>query len=161
ALADSLIGTAARATAAVGAAGGVLSSVEFAAPPTLLSAPVQVAAETLAVVAIEIKLIAELHEVYGRGPVGTPAVRGAAFLGSWVRRRGLDPFGSSGSWTGVVGGAARRELRARLLRRAGRNMTTVVPFLAGAVAGAALNRRETRNLGERIRQDLRATSRDT
>jgi len=150
-----LISTAARATAAVGAAGGLLSTVELAAPPTLLSAPVQVAGETVAVVAIELKLIAELHEIHGRAVVGTTAQQGAAYLGSWVRRRGLDPFTSSGGGlTGALGGAARRELRQRLVRRAGRNAASVVPFLAGAVAGAALNRRETLKLGQAIAKDL-------
>ena len=153
-LAASLIASASRVTGAIGAAGGLLSTVEMAAPPTLLSAPVQVAAETLAVVAVELKLIAELHEVYGRAPAGTPAVRAAAYLGSWARRRGIDPFGGT-SLTGVISGAARRELRQRLLRRAGRNLTTVIPFLAGAVAGAALNQRETRKLGDQIAHDLR------
>jgi hypothetical protein len=103
---------------------------------------------------VELKLIAELHEVYGHAPAGTPAVRAAAYLGSWARRRGIDPFGGT-SLTGVISGAARRELRQRLLRRAGRNLTTVVPFLAGAVAGAALNQRETRKLGDQIAHDLR------
>ena len=134
----------------------MLSTIEMAAPPLLLSAPIQVAAETLAVVAVEIKLIAELHEVYNRSPVGTPATRGAAYLGAWVRRRALDPFGTGGGrWSGVISGAARRELRQRLLRRAGRNVTTIMPFLAGAVAGAALNQRETKKLGERIIADLK------
>src|SRR3954447_4894647 len=154
ALAEALIANATRVTGAIGAAGGLLATVEMAAPPLLLSAPVQVAAETLAVVAVEMKLIAELHEVYGRAPVGTQAVRAAAFLGSWARKRGIDPF-TSPALGGVVSGAARRELRQRLLRRAGRNVTTVIPFLAGAVAGAALNQRETRRLGERIVKDLR------
>jgi hypothetical protein len=154
-LATSLIATASRVTGAIGAAGGILSTVELAAPPLLLSAPIQVAAETLAVVAVEVKLIAELHEVYSRAPAGTPAVRAAAYLGAWSRRRGIDPFSGGPGLTEVIGGAARRELRQRLLRRAGRNVTTVVPFLAGAVAGAALNQRETRRLGERIAADLR------
>jgi len=155
AIARQLIATAARATAAIGAAGGLLSTVEMAAPPALLSAPVQVAAETVAVVAIEVKLIAELHELFGRGAPGTPATRGAAYLGAWVRRRGLDPFADRPGLGGVIGGAARAQLRQRLLRRAGRNATSVVPFLAGAVAGAALNRRETLRLGGRIVDDLR------
>jgi hypothetical protein len=154
ALAAALIATSSRVTGAIGAAGGLLSTIEMAAPPTLLSAPVQIAAETLAVVAVELKLVAELHEVYGHVPSGTPSVRAAAYLGSWSRRRGIDPFATT-SLTGVVGGAARRELRQRLLRRAGRNVTTVVPFLAGAVAGAALNQRETRRLGDQIVRDLR------
>jgi hypothetical protein len=155
ALAHALIANATRVTGAIGAAGGVLATVEFAAPPLLLSAPVQVAAETLAIVAVELKLVAELHEVYGKAPVGTPAVRAAAYLGSWVRRRGIDPFTGGAGLTGVISGAARRELRQRLVRRAGRNVTTVMPFLAGAVAGAALNQRETKRLGERIIKDLR------
>jgi hypothetical protein len=154
-LATTLISTAARLTAGIGAAGGLLSTVEMAAPPALLTAPVQVAAETLAVVAVEIKLVAELHEVYGLAPAGTPSVRAAAYLGAWVRRRGIDPFSPRPGLGGVISGAARRQLRDRLIRRAGRNLTTVVPFLAGAVAGAALNRRETSKLGERIVADLR------
>ena len=58
--------------------------MEFAAPPTLLTAPVQLAAETLLVAAIEIKLLAELHEVYGV-PADRPAARPSDGL-----RRGLD-----------------------------------------------------------------------
>lgn len=155
ALAEALIANATRVTGAIGAAGGLLSTIEIAAPPLLLSAPVQIAAETLAVVAVEVKLIAELHEVYDQSPVGSPAVRAAAYLGSWTRRRGIDPLIGGPGLSGVVSGAARRELRQRLIRRAGRNATTVVPFLAGAVAGAALNQRETRRLGQRIAADLR------
>ena len=33
-------------------------------------------------------------------------------------------------------------------------MTTLAPFLAGALAGAELNRRETRSLGEALLRDL-------
>jgi hypothetical protein len=49
---------------------------------------------------------------------------------------------------------ARRELRRRIIRRAGENAATVMPLLAGAVAGASLNSRETRRLGEAIAKDL-------
>jgi hypothetical protein len=152
-LAQVLVETAARATAAVGAAGGVVSSLEFTAPPLLLTSPVQIAAETLAVVAIELKLVAELHEVYGRAVVGTPAVRTAAYLGAWTRKRALDRSGGTGL-AGLLGGTARRELRRRVMRRAGENVATVLPFMAGAVAGASLNSRETRKLGATIAKDL-------
>jgi hypothetical protein len=154
-LARVLIDGAARATGAVGAAGGVVSSLEFVAPPLLLTSPVQVAAETLAVVAIELKLVAELHEVYGRAVVGPPAVRTAAYLGAWTRRRGIDPFSGGPGLSGVLTGAARRELRRRVVRRAGGNVATVMPFMAGAVAGASLNSRETRKLGEALTKSLR------
>jgi hypothetical protein len=153
-VAEQLVAVAARTTAAIGAAGGLLSTLEVAAPPAFLSAPVQVAAETLAVTAVEVKLVAELHELFGRAAPGTPATRGAAYLGAWARRRGLDPFADKQGFGGVLGGAARAQLRQRLLRRAGRNAATVVPFLAGAVAGAALNRRETLRLGSRMIDEL-------
>jgi hypothetical protein len=154
ALAASLVAAAARATGAVGVAGGLVSSLEMAAPPLLLSSPVQVAAETLAVVAIELKLVAELHEVYGQPAIGTPAVKTAAYLGAWTRRRALEPGPGRPGLTATLNGAARRELRRRLMRRAGTNMTTVIPFLAGAVAGGSLNSRETKRLAERICRDL-------
>ena len=89
-LAESLIASAARTTAAIGAAGGALASAELAAPPTLLAAPVQLAAETVAVVAVELKLVAELHVVYGRAPVGTRSQVATAYLMSWAGKSGID-----------------------------------------------------------------------
>jgi hypothetical protein len=153
-LASALVDTASRATGAVGAAGGVVSTLEFTAPPLLLTSPVQVAAETLAVVAVELKLVAELHEVYGHAVAGTPAVRTAAYLGAWTRRRGLDPSRGGAGLPGLLTGTARRELRRRLMRRAGENVATVLPLMAGALAGASLNSRETRKLGAKITKDL-------
>jgi hypothetical protein len=78
-LAEALVRNAARSSAAVGAAGGALAAVEWAAPPALLSAPVQLTAETLAVVAIEVKLIAELQEVYRLPVAGSPRQRATAW----------------------------------------------------------------------------------
>ncbi len=155
ALAESLVRTASRATAAIGAAGGALSAAELAAPPTLLAAPVQLAAETLAVVAVELKLVAELHVVYGRAPLGTAGQVATAYLQSWAAQRGLDPRGGDGGLGSVLSTAARQQLRARIVRRLGRNMSTLAPFLAGALAGAELNRRDTRRLGDKLLGDLR------
>jgi hypothetical protein len=154
-LAEALITTAARTTAAIGAAGGALASAELAAPPALLAAPVQLAAETIAVVAVELKLVAELHVVYGRAPLGTRAQLATAYLMSWAAKRGIDPAAGPPSLATVLGTAARSQLRSRVLRRLGRNVSTMAPFLAGAVAGAELNRRETRSLGDKLRADLR------
>jgi hypothetical protein len=154
-IADQLIRTASRTTAAFGAAVGALAAVEFAAPPALLAAPVQLAAETLAVAAVEVRLIAELHELLGRPAYGTGAQRGAAYLMSWMRERALDPKVGAAGLTAILGATAKRELRTTLLRRAGRGVTMLVPFLAGAVAGAVVNRRVTRSLGERLTAELR------
>ncbi|WP_285495205.1 hypothetical protein [Actinomadura sp. NBRC 104425] len=155
-LADSLVRVASNATTAVGAAGGALAAVEFAAPPLLLSAPAQLAAETLVVAAIEVKLIAELHEVYGVRAQGSGAARAAAYLTAWGKQRGLSPLEiKNGSFTNALGSAAKAALRKRLMRSFGRSISTLGPFLTGAAAGAALNRSATKRVAEAVRADLR------
>ena len=152
---EALIAGAARVTAGIGAAGGALAAAQLAAPPTLLAAPAQVAAETVAVVLVELKLVAELHVAHSRAAGGTPAQQASAYLSAWVGRKGLDPGVGVARLGTVVATAARQQLRSRLVRRFGRNLSTLAPFLAGAVAGAELNRRETRKLGEGLARDLR------
>jgi hypothetical protein len=153
-LAQAIISGAAKATAAVGVAGGALAAVEFSAPPTLLSVPVQIAAETLAVAAIEVKLVAELHEVYGSAVPGPLRTRALSYLMSWGDRRGIDPRNAR-ALTTTLSITARAQLRRRVLRRAGRNLSTMGPILTGAALGATVNMRETRRLGDKIRRDLR------
>lgn len=153
-IAESLLRAASLSTAAVGGVAGALAAVEFAAPPTLLAVPVQLAAETLAVAAIEIKLVAELHELYGQRAPGGTVQRGTAYLSSWVRQRAIDPV-RGGGVAGVLGQAAKRELRSRLIGRLGRSAASLAPFLAGAVAGSEVNRRATRSLGEKLIAELR------
>lgn len=91
-LADDLVRTASNATTAIGAAGGALAAVEFTAPPLLLTAPAQVAAEAVVVAAIEVKLIAELHEVYGVQIPGGLTTRGATYATAWAKQRGVNPL---------------------------------------------------------------------
>ena len=155
-LAAALVRSATFATAGVGAAGGALAALQHAAPPTLLAAPLQLTAETLAVVAVELKLVAELHVVYGRAPLGPPAQVASAYVAAWAAKRGVDHPSGIPALGVVLGAAARQQLRRRLARRLGRNVTTMAPFFAGAVAGAELNRRETRTLGETLIGELRA-----
>lgn len=155
-LADRLVRNAARATAAVGAAGGGVAALEWAATPSLLTAPVLIAAETVAVVAIEIKLIGELHEVYRQPLPGSGGQRAIGLVNSWAGRRGVTPL-APGGMAVILGTAARKELRDRLLRRFGRNLTTLGPLLTGAAVAGFLNRRATLSLAEAIRKDLRAT----
>lgn len=156
-LAASLVRSACLATAGVGAAGGALAAVQHAALPTLLAAPVQLTAETLAVVAVELKLVAELHVVYGRAPVGGRGEVASAYVAAWAAKRGVDHASGVPALGVVLGAAARQQLRRRLARRLGRNVSTMAPFLAGAVAGAELNRRETRSLGTALIEELRAS----
>ena len=156
ALAEALITNAVRTTAAVGAAAGAITAVEVVAPPLLLTAPVLLSSETLVVVAVELKLVAELHVVYGRAPMGTRAQVLVAYLTAWAGRHAVpDGGGPSGpDLAAALSTAVRAQLRQRVLRRLGRNVSTLVPFLAGALAGAELNRRETRRLGEALLREL-------
>jgi len=154
-LAAALIRNASVVTAGIGATAGALAAVEIAAPPALLAAPVQLAAETLAVVAVELKLVAELHVVYGKAPLGNRRQVAFAYLTSWAAKRGLDTSTGGPSLSDVLSTAARQQVRQRVVKRLRRNLTSLAPFLAGAVAGAELNRRETRGLGEALQRDLR------
>jgi hypothetical protein len=153
-LAERLIRNAARVTASIGAASGGVAAVEWIATPTLLSAPVLLAAETVAVVAVEMKLIGELHEIYGRPIPGTGSQRAVALVRAWANRRGVNPLAPGRGITAVLGTAARKELRDRLLKRFGRNLTTLGPLLTGAAVAGYLNRRATLSLGADVRADL-------
>ncbi|WP_205861133.1 hypothetical protein [Planosporangium flavigriseum] len=154
ALAERLVRNAARVTAGIGAASGGVAAVEWAAAPTLLSAPVLLAAETVAVVAVEIKLIAELHEVYRQPVPGNGAQRAVALLQAWASRRGINPLTQGRGVAAALGTAARKELRERLIRRLGRNLTSLGPLLTGAAVAGFLNQRATTSLGTEIRADL-------
>jgi hypothetical protein len=147
-IADALIAGASRASAAVGGAVGA-----WAALPVLPAYPVEVATETLALIGIEIKLVAELHEAYGTPATGTPVERTTAYIAAWAHRRGVFMVP-----TGLVlaaGSPLLRRLRWRLATRMSRSAFSLGPLLTGAFAGAMLNRQETRRLGHSVRTDLR------
>lgn len=156
-IAAGLVSAAVKASTAVGVAAGALAAVEFAAPPTLLAAPAQLAAETLAVAAIEVKLVAELHEIFGLPAQGGPGDRALAYLSAWAHQKGMDPADPKSVVAGL-GAAGKRQLRKRLANRFGRNILTLGPLLTGAVIGGAMNRHETRDLGGKILGDLRVAA---
>jgi hypothetical protein len=147
-IAQRLIERAARAAAAVGGTTGA-----WAAFPVLPAFPAEVAAETLAVVGIEVKLVAELHEVYGMGAQGSGPERARAYIGSWASRRGI--YQVDGGLLLIAGSPLAKQLTRRLAVRVRRSTFALAPLFTGAVAGAVLNRRETRRLGREIRDDLR------
>jgi hypothetical protein len=148
-IAGLLVERAARATAAVGGATGACAAL-----PALPAFPVEVAAETLAVVGIEIKLLAELHEIYGMPASGSATDRARAYVGAWASRRGV--YQVDGGLLLIAGSPLARQLTRRLAARVRRSAFSLSPLLTGALAGALLNRRETRRLGRQIRDELRS-----
>jgi hypothetical protein len=151
---DRLVRNAARTTAGIGAVGGGVAAIEWAAPPALLTAPALLAAETVAVVAVEVKLIGELQELYGQPVPGTGTQRAISLVQAWAGRRGVNLMVPGRGLAAALGTAARFELRDRLLRRFGRNLTTLGPLLTGAAIAAWLNRRATLKLADEVRKDL-------
>ena len=147
-IADALIVGASRAAGAVGAGVGA-----WAALPVLPAFPAELVTETLALIGIELKLIAELHEVYGMAPPGNAVDRATAYIGAWAHRRGV--LAAPGGLILVAGSPLGRRLRLRLAGRAGRSAFSLGPLFTGVAAGAMLNSRETRRLGLDVRADLR------
>lgn len=145
-LAAALIDDAARASATVGAAIGT-----WAMLPLLPIFPAEVAVEMMSAVGIEIKLVAELHEAYGRPAPGSPAEQMTAYAAAWGARRAVD-LGPGG-----VNAASPHpgQLARRLAFRALKTAMSFGPLFLGALFGARMNRRETRRVGRAIRKDLR------
>jgi len=150
-LGEALIAGASRASAAVGVAVGA-----WAVLPFLPTAGLEIATETLSVVGIEIKLVAELHEVYGMVPAGSVVDRATGYVAAWAQRRGVAL--APGGLVLAAGSPLARQLQRRLAARAGRSVLSLGPLLTGAVAGGLVNRRETRKLGRAVRDDLRKRS---
>ncbi|WP_078616794.1 hypothetical protein [Streptomyces sp. 351MFTsu5.1] len=148
-LADKLVTGAASATATVGA--GVGAAAMLPVPPAM---PTELAAEITGVAAIELKLIAELHEVYGVRPPGNLRERSTAYLNSWSGERGIDVKKPS-TVSGSLNTQMKHQLRQQIMKRMVRDLPNLMPFLVGAAVGAVMNRRDTRKLAERIRKDLR------
>ncbi|MFF0086426.1 hypothetical protein ACFYR1_43075 [Streptomyces canus] len=148
-LADKLVAGAASATATVGA--GVGAAAMLPVPPAM---PTELAAEITGVAAIELKLIAELHEVYGVRPPGNLKDRSTAYLNSWSGERGIDARKPS-TVSGALNSQMKQQLRQQIMKRTIRDLPNLMPFLVGAAVGAVMNRRDTRKLAERIRKDLR------
>ncbi|MFM9371733.1 hypothetical protein [Streptomyces sp. Da 82-17] len=149
-IADKLVAGARNATSTVGA--GVGAAAMLPVPPAM---PAELAAEITGVAAIELKLVAELHEVYGQRPPGNLKDRTAAYLHSWSDERGID-VAKPMSINAALGGQLKRELRQQITKRMVKNLPNLMPFMVGAAVGAVMNRRETSKLAEKIRKDLRA-----
>ena len=145
-LAALLIDDASRASAAVGAAVGLWAALPL--PPLL---PAQVAAETLTAAGIEIKLVAELHEAYGRPAPGSPPDQMMAYAAAWAARRAVDREPGGVNAASLHPGRLGR----RLVFRALKTVLTFAPFFLGVLFGWRMNRRETRRVGRKVGKDLR------
>ncbi|WP_405883011.1 hypothetical protein OG762_33305 [Streptomyces sp. NBC_01136] len=148
-LADKLVAGAANATSTVGA--GIGAAAMLPVPPAM---PTELATEITGVAAIELKLIAELHEVYGLRPPGNLKQRSTGYLNSWSTERGIDVTKPS-TINAALGVQMRRELRQQIMKRTVRDLPNLMPFMVGAAVGAVMNRRDTKRLAGHIRKDLR------
>ncbi|OEV04706.1 hypothetical protein AN216_06880 [Streptomyces oceani] len=149
-IADRLVSGATRSSATVGA--GVGAAAMMPVPPAM---PAELAAELVGVASVEIKLIAELHELYGCPAPGTSSQRAFAYLSAWTGQRGVN-LTKPTTLNAAMGGQLKRELREQIMKRTLRNLPNLTPFLVGAAVGAVMNRNDTAKLARRVRADLRA-----
>ncbi|MFR9673357.1 hypothetical protein [Streptomyces sp. TR06-5] len=148
-IADKLVSGALNGSATIGA--GVGAAAMMPVPPAM---PAELATELVGVACVELKLIAELHEVYGCPAPGSPQQRTMAYLRAWTAERRID-LTHPATLNAALGAQVRRELQHRLVRRTLRTLPSLAPFMMGAAVGAVMNRRGTARLAERVRKDLR------
>ena len=154
-IADALVARTARVTSGIGAATGGLTAASWIAPASLLALPLEIGAETVLVGGVELVLVGELHELYGRRPPGDARARAAAYLAGWSAQRSAAEAGAGlGS---LLGTAGVRALRKRLTRRMTRGLPVAAPFLIGAALAGRSNRRATEVLAQKVLADLRAS----
>ncbi|MPQ96742.1 hypothetical protein GB931_02160 [Modestobacter sp. I12A-02628] len=153
-IADALVARAVTLTSGIGMATGGLSAAQWLAPPSLVALPLELGTETVLVAAVEVVLLGELHELYGRPAPGDAAQRAAAYLASWSTQRavGRDAHGSRFAGLATAGVHA---LQRRVTRRLVGNATTAAPMLLGAALGARSNRKGTEKLAAAVLADLR------
>jgi hypothetical protein len=84
---------------------------------------------------------------------GGATERARAYLASWAARRGV--YQVDGGLLLIAGSPLARQLTRRLAARVRRSTFALAPLFTGALAGAVLNRRETRKLGFQMRDELR------
>src|SRR6478609_2407129 len=160
-LADALVRGATAAVAAVGIAGGVAAFSSRKVPAWFVAIPVTLASEAVLVAAIEAKLIAELHEVYGVPLRPGSRTRGTAVLGEWAARRDVDPMDPR--TLKVLAGLAVRQRGARAAAssasKVGRK-AAVGSAVVGGVAGASAHRRKMTELADELRAELRVSKRN-
>ena len=156
ALARKLIRSAGNVSAAIaGAAGGIMAVQELSVAGAV-AIPFELAAETALVVLLELKLVAELHQVAGRELPAGVKDRSVAVLKAWLSGRGITATGlvMARGAPDLLSRATRARLARVLRRRYARNLTTVLPFLTGAAIAAYLNRRATVAIGKELAKDL-------
>ncbi|HEY8546476.1 MAG TPA: hypothetical protein VIL36_15560 [Acidimicrobiales bacterium] len=158
-LARRLVRSSGNVSAAIGGAAGGIMAVQELSVAGAVAIPFELAAETALVVLVELKLVAELHEVAGRELPDGVKDRSAAVVKAWLSGRGITATGlvlSRGA-PDLLSRATRARLARVLRRRYVRNLTTVLPFLTGAAIAAVLNRRATVAIGKALAKDLELT----
>jgi len=150
-IADALVARAARVAGTIGAATGGLSAAHWFSPASLLALPLELGAETVLLGAVEVVLVGELHELYGRRASGDAGARASAYMATWSAQRSVEGAGAAGL-SSLLGAAGVQGLRRLVPRR----VAGTAPLMIGAAVSSRLNRRATESLAARVLDDLRA-----
>ncbi len=154
-LANAVTKNAANATAVAGSVGGFFFLAPRTGPGLLLSIPLRVAAETLVVAVIELKMIAELYEIYDQPLEGNSTQKGTTALKLWASFRGLDISDTGGIVQTVAEIARRPTTRRAAASVTGKALGGRGLRLGAGVLGAVENRKSSFQLAEQVRTELR------
>jgi hypothetical protein len=149
-----LIDRAINTSGRVGLGGGVIGSSQYFAPWTLRGVPAQIMAEAFAIAAVEVRLTAELHALYGIEASGTIKDRAGFWVTAWAKGTAHDPRGPH-DFTAAMRKVVAVQTRRRLARRARRNLLTLAPMLSGAALGRWVNRRQTREFANSMHESIK------
>jgi hypothetical protein len=155
-IAEALAARAARLTGAIGAATGGLAAAQRIVPSALVAVPLELAAQTLLVGAVEVVLVGELHELAGRPAPGDARARASAYVSSWQDRRVAGGARTSGL-ASVLGAAGASAFRRQANRRLARGRSATAPLVLGASLAARASRRDTVALARGLWAELRGS----
>lgn len=154
AIAGDLIRRAVRSSGRVGIGGGMLASAEFLAPQSWFGIPAQVAAEAVAVALVEIKLTAELHNLYGLVDGTSVKEHGALWVTAWAKGSAVTVHSSRDLITAVTK-LGQTQVKRRLARRARQNLTSLFPMMTGAAIARWANRRQTKKFARAMHASIK------
>jgi hypothetical protein len=156
-IARRLIARAVKNSGRIGIGGGLVASVQYAMPPSLLGTPAKITAETAAIALIEIRLTAELHALYGIEIPGTVREKASLWVTAWARGTAITAQ-ERADYLAAVRRLAAHRVRRKLVGRGRRNLLMMAPFMVGAALGRAINRRQTRFFARRMHASIKSAA---
>lgn len=151
--AEVLIREAARTTLLLGGAAGAVSSAGALAPPLWVTLPLGPLAATLTTSLVELRLVREIHAIYGI-PLDSSPQGMRKLFSSWASGKSSERPENLTEWKDTTQDAFTRLVQRQVLTRLARSVSSLAPMFIGAALGGALAHSGTQRLGENLLTSL-------